>query len=107
MTYDIQRWQGFAESMAQRYGSTGTVRFADGGETPARFLWVEYDDAERDGDIIRDMDRRAIISTKGLTGEPQPDDRLVDGASLSWRIVTVKPVGPSGTVVAYIAQVRR
>lgn len=66
---------------------------------------VDYTNRDRDGTLIMETDRKAIIAKGSLAIEPKPGDQLVVGTD-PFPIINVKPLNPGGTVVFYEAQVR-
>lgn len=83
-------------------------RTVDGTTTliPVIIVMVEYRPQDRDGVLILQTDRIALLSAVGLTITPDPEtDRLVEGGR-SLQIVTVTPTSPAGTPILYELQVR-
>lgn len=87
------------------YGQTGAIRPETGSDIPALFVVAQYDQQERDGEVIQFADRKVYLSTTGITTEPTTSDRLVIGGSAK-RIVSVDVISPAGLVLCYVLQVR-
>ena len=67
---------------------------------------LDYSQREREGTLVEINDKRAYISTDGLTIVPQAGDVVVLSGS-TYSVVSVSPLNPGGTVVYYEAQLRR
>ncbi len=87
--------------------STGQYT-ADGGTASSsdsiKVCFVNYQKDQLGGDIIRG-DRRALISTDGLSSTPTNSDQIT-GVGDPVNIVSVQTLEQSGTVIGYICQVR-
>lgn len=57
------------------------------------------------GELIRQGDRKALISAKGLAVEPTVKDKIVDGSAV-YEILSSQKITKASQVVAYICQVR-
>lgn len=99
-----------AKRLIDRFGYDATISRKVAGVTttfPVRIVMTEYKPAEKDGQLILQTDRKAILSAVGLTITPDPEtDQLVEGGN-PLRIVTVTPTAPAGVAIVYELQVRR
>ena len=120
-TFDYSRPRATAERLIARFGQTGSFRRkapGSGGqpwnpatktggvatEYPCTFVLLDYTLREKANSDIGMTDKRALISTSGLTIEPSASDELmVDGEAHA--IVNIMPLSPGGTVILYEAQV--
>src|SRR5215217_2787788 len=89
----------------EQYGQLGAIRPEVGSDIPARFVVSNYDQDERDGELIQFADRKVYLSTVGISTAPTINDRLVIG-STAYRIVTVEVISPADIVICYVLQVR-
>lgn len=124
--FNYARSRRTADRLITRFGSIGAIRRGGGtsggdstnsqpstggsdGEPqdfPATLVIVDYSEQERNGTLVRQTDRKALIATKGLMIEPTNSDLLVvDGDE--YAIINVMPLKPGPIVVLYEAQVRR
>ncbi|MGY2048908.1 hypothetical protein [Methylobacterium sp. JK268] len=87
--------------------SAAAVAAADPSAYPCTLAVIDYDERDRDGTLIRQQDRRALIAAGGLAIEPTDADQLRDASGDVYAIVTIKPLAPAGMVVMYDVQVRR
>lgn len=80
---------------------------------PVRVLLINYSVEERQGDLIQQMDRRALLSVRELPQGIVPNaelDKLVlndpELGETAMRIVTVNRLGPAINYLLYDLQVR-
>lgn len=59
-----------------------------------------------DGTLIRQGDKKVLMSAYGHSVTPRPADTLTDAAGTVYTIVTAKATAPGGTVVLWTLQVR-
>ncbi len=59
-----------------------------------------------DGSLIRQGDKKVLMSAYGLTATPKPADTFTDAAGSVYTIVNAKATAPGGTVVLWTLQVR-
>lgn len=76
--------------------------------TPSSFSGVgavfDYHRSEIDGNLIQKGDIRLLLNA--VTTEPLTDDEItIDGET--YRVISVKPTSPGGTVVMYELQLRK
>lgn len=98
-----------AKRLIDRFGYDAAISRKVAGVTttfPVRIVMTEYKPAEKDGQLILQTDRKAILSAIGLTITPDPEDKLVENGNIL-RIVTVTPTAPAGVAIVYELQVRR
>jgi hypothetical protein len=96
--------------LIDRFGYAATIsRKIDGVTTTfaVTIVMTEYQPREKDGALVLETDRKAILSAKGLTITPDPEtDRLIENGN-SLRIVTVTPTAPAGVPILYELQIRK
>jgi hypothetical protein len=90
----------------EHYGQLGAIRPEGGGsDVPCYFVVAQYDQEERDGDLVQQSDQKVYVSVRDIDTAPTTRDRLVIGGTAR-RIVTVEPISPGGTVIVYVLQIR-
>ncbi|CAN0653109.1 conserved protein of unknown function [Nitratireductor aquimarinus] len=117
-----------AARLIKRFGQTGAIRRKTkiGGtdwnpefqdiDYPCTLVVTEYTLKERESSLVEQNDRKALISTEGVSIPALPDnpasadaptaaDRLVIGGNVL-SIIHVEPLNPGGTVVMWTAQAR-
>lgn len=110
--FNYDKISATAQKLIDRFGYDAVIRRLDSdGATVEDFSVVivmeEYRPSERDGVLIKQTDRKCILSALGLTFTPDVDtDRLIEGGR-NLQIVTVTPTAPAGTPIVYELQVRR
>lgn len=108
--FDYSKLAGTGKRLVDRFGyDASIVRTVDDVVTTFAVVIVmtEYRPQDRDGVLIQQTDRKAIMSAVGLTFTPDPQtDRLVAGGE-SLQLVTVTPTSPAGVAIIYELQVRR
>ena len=119
--FDYTRARATAERLLARFGQAGSIRrtTTTGGDAwnpgsgtttttgyDCTVALLDYKDMEIDGTRVVQGDRKAYISTSGLSITPSNGDQLRVG-SVDHAIVDIKQINPAGTVVVYMAQVRR
>jgi len=62
------------------------------------------DDREERKSLAQRKVRYLLLSAKGMTLEPQPQDRVSNGAVM-WRVESSTPIDPDGTPIAHKALV--
>lgn len=96
--------------LIQKFGYSAVIRrTVDSVDTDysVEIVMTEYNPQSRDGVLITQTDRKALLSPIGLTITPDPEtDRLIENGN-SLQIVTVTPTSPAGTPLLYELQVRR
>jgi hypothetical protein len=60
---------------------------------------------ERDGDVVKDTDRRYLIAASGLSWAPEPGHTLTD-SSVAYRVQAVQEIRAAATAAAYYLHVR-
>jgi hypothetical protein len=88
------------------YGQVGALRPASGADIPVKFVVSQYDQQERDGELIQFGDQKVYLSTEGLSEVPTARHRLVFASGSDHRIVAVERIAPAELVLVYILQVR-
>ena len=66
---------------------------------------IDYKQSDIDGTVILKDDKKAIISTSGLTVTPTKADKLTIGGVVH-DIVEIMPLSPAGIVIIWQAQIR-
>jgi hypothetical protein len=82
--------------------ATGILTSAAATTYTVQGVFINYEDRNVDGTVVRAGDRRLLVSTIGTTGTPQIDD-AVGGL----KIVDVRTIAPSGVPIAWACQVRK
>jgi hypothetical protein len=98
---------GIATGHITSLGRAAVLSAIDGGsEQPVTALMSNYGIEERDGQLIGRDDRRAIVAAKpGVLPDPELHRLVIDGKA--FRIVSVKPLNPGGTILYFSCQVRQ
>jgi hypothetical protein len=122
MSFNYARSQQTAERLIKRFGQTGAIRKTTAGsgdpwnpgagtaaDTPCTLAITNYSERDRDGTLIQQGDRKAIVAPKHngalLSVVPENGDQLVvDG--VPYQIVNIDRIAPAGTVVLYEIQIR-
>lgn len=102
------RENGTTATLVTPGAATGDAWAPTGGaatETVVRVVFEEYRDAERDGTLVQMGDRKAMVSTQGLSAAPTVRDRLKVGPDL-YEVVNVMQAAPAGDALYYTLQVR-
>lgn len=104
---DLMDEFGSAMTLTRQVGGVYNAQTgAVSGGTPATFafrgVFVNYDDANIDGTLVKRGDRRLLMRATGMTTEPALGDVVSEH-----RIIDVRPVAPKGVAIAYSCQVRR
>lgn len=98
------------QKLIQKFGYNAVIRrTVDSVDTDfsVTIVMLEYHPQARDGALILQNDRKALLSAIGLTFTPDPEtDKLIEG-SHGLQIVTVTPTSPAGVPLLYELQVRR
>lgn len=117
MGYDYSRARATAERQIRNFGQTAVLkRYAPGSghnpgaaiptDYPCQIVVLNYSQYHIDGSRVQATDRKVLISTEGLSIEPQAGDRLLIGIH-QYSLVTVDPLSPGGVNVLFTAQCRR
>lgn len=85
--------------------ATGTTTSGANQDETVRALFLQYREAEIDGQLIQRGDRRAIVSASGLTKTPAVGDVFV-GKGDTVRVISVQKIEASGDGLVYACQVR-
>lgn len=107
MPFDWSTVEADITEVITEYGGEAILRPPSGDDIPVLVVIANYDQAERDSELILYADRKVYLSTVGVTEEPTTSHRLVfEGSSL--RIVSVDIIKPKpgGPVLCYVLQVR-
>lgn len=95
-----------AARLIDKFGMDAIIRRSGGSDYRVRVVVTEYLPHERDGELIRWTDRKAILAADGLTFTPNTQtDQLILDQDL--QIVNVTKTSPGGDDVIYELQVRR
>lgn len=105
-TLDYGALLATATSAIHFMGRAAQLMTFDGSSTvTVTALISNYGIRERDGTLIGRDDRRAIIAAEGgVVPDPEMHRLVMD--STSFRIVSVRPLNPAGTVLYFDCQVR-
>lgn len=88
-----------------KLGQDGSLIDRDGVSIPAKFIVLEYNAQERDGELIQFTDQKVLLSpTVGEVPDAEEHRLVVQGERK--RIVAVRPFAPAGIPVYYELQVR-
>jgi hypothetical protein len=118
--FDYSKTLSVAQRLIAKFGVTGAIRrsVTTGGDSwnpgsgttvitdyPAIMVVTNYAQADINGTVIQNTDRKVLVSTSGLTIVPTTGDVLVvDGQTLS--VIGVNPLKPGGTLLLYEIQGR-
>lgn len=118
MTFDYRRAEKTAQRLLAKFGQSAILHRpgAKTGpeydptigppiEVPCTVAILDYSIRERDGTLIKATDKKAYISTEGLT-EPVSVEDTLSIAGIDHTIVRVDPLTPAGQTVMFTAQVR-
>ncbi len=65
-----------------------------------------YGAKDIDGTLIRQGDKKVLMSAYGLAVTPLPSHTFTDAAAVVYTVIEAKPTAPGGTVVLWTLQVR-
>jgi hypothetical protein len=110
LAQDVGRlMQDFGAALTLARPSVGTYNPATGAmpaSTSTNFtvqgVFVNYEDRNVDGTVVRAGDRRLLVSAQGSTTIPQIGDR-VSGL----QVIDVRTVAPRGVTIAWACQMRK
>lgn len=114
--FNYARARQTAERLIQKFGQVGAIRrYTITGtdydpvrthqDFPCRLVDLDYDDGVIDGTLIKRGDRRVLLSTAGLSIQPEKDDGIIIGGAES-SVKDTLPLSPAGTVVFWQIQAR-
>jgi hypothetical protein len=117
--FDYARLRTTAERLIEKFGQVGALRrkgvagatspwnpaAAPESDYPITFVLTNYSIMEKANSLIQRSDRRAYISTKGVSITPSVGDQLVIGAT-ALAIMNISPLSPGDVVMFWEAQVR-
>lgn len=84
------------------------TNFASAQEVEATAVFLNYEAADVDGDLVQRGDQRAFVAQLSVEGvDLREFDLLRDDAGLEWKIVNVDTVRPGGTTLVYKLQLRK
>ena len=66
---------------------------------------IDYDERLRRDGFIKENERKAVIAAKGMTVEPEIDDRIIDGDSKQYEVHKVQRIKKGSTKLAFICKV--
>jgi hypothetical protein len=106
-TIDYAQLLGIATGHIASLGRAAVLSAIDGGsEQPVTALMSNSGIQEREGELIGRDDALAIIAASpGVLPNAEQHRLVLDGKA--YRIVSVKPLRPAGTVLYFACQVRR
>jgi len=116
MAFDYLNSRATAENLLANFGQTATLtQTANSGtaysptqtetDHACTVVILDWKQSDIDGTLVLRGDKKAYISTQGLTVTPSKDDRLTVGGE-AHEIVDLMPLSPAGTVVMWEAQIR-
>jgi len=82
--------------------ATGKTAAATPTSFTVRGVFVNYEDKNVDGTVVRAGDRRLLVSTQGSSTTPAIGDR-VNGL----QVVDVRTIAPRGVAIAWACQMRK
>lgn len=117
MAFDYANAQATAERLIAKFGQSATLKQTANSGTaynPTRtttshtctVVVVDYKNFEIDGTIIKQGDKRVLVSTGGLAVAPAVHDVLAIGG-VDHAVLAVMPLDPGGTTVYWELQARR
>lgn len=117
MGFDYARVRATAEKQIYHFGQGATLRRIVPGsgpnpgaptvtDYPCQIVVTNYSQYNVDGTLVKAGDRKVLMSTKGLSVEPQVNDRLIVGIH-TYTLVNVDPLSPGGVNVLFTVQARR
>jgi hypothetical protein len=97
--------------LLKKFGQSITIQKFNGGVYASEYLteglMLQYADKERDGDLIRPLDVKVMMTAANLPSPPTMQDKLVDGVSGKvYQIITASPFAPAGIPIYYDLQIR-
>lgn len=115
-TFDYTRTRATAERLIAKFGQSATLIKSTAGGTAYNptltstsysltLAVMEYSQHEIDGTMIVRGDKKAYVSTSGLSVAPVVGDTLTI-ESVRHQAINVKPLSPAGTVVFWEVQAR-
>ncbi len=84
---------------------TGSTTEGAAQDETVKVMFLDYREAEIDGQLIQRGDRRAVLAASGLTKEPDAGDFFV-GEGDTVRVISVRRVEAAGSGLVYVCQVR-
>lgn len=84
---------------------TGVSAPSNNGDYAFTGTIIDYRDSLKDGDRIRQGDRKIIVSAFNLAVEPNQKDQILDGATI-YNVLSVHKIVERTSVIAYICQSR-
>lgn len=113
MTFDYAKSKATATRLIAKFGQAGKISRTSGGtgdpwnpstptttEYDATFAVLEWDQKDIDGTLVKQGDRKIVLSATGLAIVPTTTDKIVIGGT-PHVIGHVKPLAPGGTVVLF------
>ena len=117
--FDYAGLTATAQRLLDRYGSDASLipyaepyttewgMVPDSGDPVAIVALISnYSQSERANTAIETGDMRAFISTAGLSVAPKASDQIIL-AGVTWKVVEVEQIAPSGVAILYKARVRK
>jgi len=118
MSFDYTKTREKANSLIVKFGMPLIVRRAQTDSTtpwnpeelshtdyPGYGVVTEFNRREVDGTLVQTGDKKVLLSAEDLQIAPETSDLVVvDG--VEYKIVTINPLSPAGTVVLYELQIR-
>lgn len=115
-TVDYNRFKDTASDMIEKWGMTAVLRRVGMADRTCTVVITNFSPMERAGNMRNPLDRKALVSARGLTVPPDPDrDRLItfvqpDGTVEDEALKIVETpyrVDMAGKVVYYKLAVRK
>lgn len=116
MAFDYVNARATAERLLANFGQAATLtQIANSGtaynptqtetDHACTVVILDWKQSDIDGTLVLQGDKKAYISTQGLTATPSKNDRLTVGSEVH-EIVNLMPLSPAGLVVMWQAQIR-
>lgn len=118
--FNYSKMKSTAERLIDRFGQGGIIRrkgeagasspwnpaAAPETDFPITFVLTDYSMKDKSGSLVQMTDKKAYISTEGVSISPNAGDQLVTENEL-FSIVSINPLAPGGMTLLWEAQVRR
>ena len=119
MSFNYTKVRRTSDSLIAKFGTTVYIRRIDiNSESspwdPAQTGYTDYEstalitgyeESSVDGTLIKNDDKKVLLSAQGLDITPDYSDKLIYGTQ-EYEIRNISPLAPGGTVVLYELQIR-